>query len=423
MRSLTMGVLKMGYKFGLSSLLIGLSLFACAKQGSVLTAASSVTSSATSTLNVSAVCAAASSSNNIFYPSLSICTSAWGANNCGPSVVTSGSSSVTCYVKNSTVSTSGSTGVVSTSTSGTTGITATTGTTGVATTTGTTGVATTTGTTGVATTTGTTGVATTASLSISPLTYNFGSHYLPYSANHTFVVSNSGTGAATSCVVSSSNTLDFTALASCSSIAAGGTCSIVLNASPDATGYTGKTQLSISCANAFAQTTANGITVTGLFSSTTGTTGSTSTSGCFVAGTQIEMADGSFKSIENVVMGDRVRAANGEVNQVNKLFLIHHKGLKYSFNHGKFFVTSSHPFLTESGWKSLNPMVSVRENPGLNVSQLAEGDVVLTKNGSYRINSVEASHNAETVYNFRTDGDHTYIADGYLVHNVAIKPQ
>ena len=399
----------MGYKFGLSSLLIGLSLFACAKQGSVLTAASSVTSSATSTLNVSAVCAAASSSNNIFYPSLSICTSAWGANNCGPSVVTSGSTSVTCYVKNA-VATNGSA--------------TSTGTTGTANTTGSTGIATSTGTTGTATTTGTTGIATNASLSISPLTYNFGSHYLPYSANHSFVVSNSGTGAATNCVISSSNTLDFTALASCASIAAGGTCSIVLNASPDATGYTGKTQLSISCANATAQTTANGITVTGLFSSTTGTTGTTgttSTTGCFIAGTQIEMEDGSFKSIENVVMGDRVRAANGEVNQVNKLFVIRHQGLKYSFNHGKFFVTSSHPFLTESGWKSLNPMVSVRENPGLNVSQLAEGDVVLTKNGSYRINSVEASHNAETVYNFRTDGDHTYIADGYLVHNVAIK--
>ncbi len=380
-------------KFGVVSILLGSLGFACARQGSVLTSSSSVTSSVSSTLNVSAICAAASTSNNIFYPSLSVCTAAWGANNCGPSVVTSGSSSVTCYVKN-TVATNGST----TSTS-TTGVVLTNSTTGI--------------------------VPASASLSISPLTYNFGSHYLPYSANHTFVVSNSGTGAASSCVVSSSNILDFTASGNCASIPAGGTCSIILNASPDATGYTGKTQLSISCANAVsAQTTANGITVTGLFSSTTGTTGTTgtTTSGCFIAGTQIEMADGSFKSIENVVMGDRVRAANGEVNQVNKLFVIHHKGLKYSFNHGKFFVTSSHPFLTESGWKSLNPMVSVRENPGLNVSQLAAGDVVLTKNGSYRINSVDASNNAETVYNFRTDGDHTYIADGYLVHNVAMKP-
>jgi len=164
---------------------------------------------------------------------------------------------------------------------------------------------------------------------------------------------------------------------------------------------------------------------TGPANTTTGTTnttnGSYTTGTCFVAGTQIEMADGSLRTIERVRVGDSVRAAGGGVNRVEKLFVIPSRGLKYSFNGGKFFVTASHPFLTEQGWKSLDPMGSVRENPGLRVTQLSEGDVVLTRAGSIRLHSIRAAESEETVFNFRTDGDHSYIADGYKVHNAQNK--
>jgi hypothetical protein len=154
--------------------------------------------------------------------------------------------------------------------------------------------------------------------------------------------------------------------------------------------------------------------------STTGN-GTPTTSGCFTAGTQIEMADGSFKAIQDVKVGDSLRSALGGISRVEKRFIIKHSGLKFSFNGGKFFTTSSHPFLTESGWKSLEPSISAKENPGLKVTLFKAGDVILTKNGSLRIHTVESVMNDERVYNFKTDGDHTYLADGYKVHNVASK--
>jgi len=192
------------------------------------------------------------------------------------------------------------------------------------------------------------------------------------------------------------------------------------------TSTTGTTNTTSTVTSTSSTTSTSTSTVTSTTtSSTTGynytTNGSFTTGTCFVAGTQIEMADGSLKAIERVRVGDSVRAAGGGVNRVEKLFVIPSRGLKYSFNGGKFFVTASHPFLTEQGWKSLDPMGSVRENPGLRVTQLSEGDVVLTRAGSIRLHSVRAAESEETVFNFRTDGDHSYIADGYKVHNAQNK--
>ena len=133
------------------------------------------------------------------------------------------------------------------------------------------------------------------------------------------------------------------------------------------------------------------------------------------------MEDGSQKNIEQVKVGDRVRSATGGINTVMKLHVIPHRGLKYAFNDHHYFVSSSHPFLTEFGWKSMNPGLTLRESPGLLVSQLSEGDVVLTRLGSIRIHTILAERNASTVYNFTTDGDHTYLANGYKVHNLPQK--
>jgi hypothetical protein len=133
------------------------------------------------------------------------------------------------------------------------------------------------------------------------------------------------------------------------------------------------------------------------------------------------MADGSFKLIENIRVGDRVRGAGGGVNQVTKLFRILHQGPKYGFNGGKVFFTDSHPFLGERGWKSLNPILSSKESPGLAVLSMNVGDVLLTRNGSFRIHSIDSALSMVMVYNFRTDGDHSYLADGFKVHNVQNK--
>lgn len=240
----------------------------------------------------------------------------------------------------------------------------------------------------------------------------------------TYTFSNTGTGMATGCVVALSPVSVFNLnSSSCgTNLGAGGSCSVSVTGVPTSAMSYGTT-LTFSCANVSGQIS-RPISLSGYSSGGTGTTGGGSGgigSGCFIAGTKIEMADGSFKAIEKIRMGDRVRGTGGGVNVVTKLFKIAHRGLKYGFNGGKAFFTDSHPFLSDRGWRSLNPILSSKESPGLAVLSMNPGDVLLTRNGSFRIHSLESVLNSETVFNFSTDGDHSYIADGYKVHNVQNK--
>jgi hypothetical protein len=142
---------------------------------------------------------------------------------------------------------------------------------------------------------------------------------------------------------------------------------------------------------------------------------------CFVAGTKVIMADGTSKNIEDVKIGDEILAQNG----INKVIdydrpLLGDRKL-YSFNNGKPFVTSEHPFMTIDGWKSINPIATFEENPDLNVETLNITDVILTQFDPITIENIDIHDgNADQLlYNFILDGDHTYYADGYLVHNKA----
>ena len=111
----------------------------------------------------------------------------------------------------------------------------------------------------------------------------------------------------------------------------------------------------------------------------------------------------------------------------------------YKMNGGRAFVTAEHPFMTTEGWKSINPLMTRAENETLSVSRLEEGDevVILTSaqvelfadgrtaaytsggEATMRLGAIESTDApANTpVFNLLLDGDHTYFADDFLVHN------
>ncbi|MBX9635841.1 MAG: hypothetical protein K2X44_12740 [Magnetospirillum sp.] len=145
---------------------------------------------------------------------------------------------------------------------------------------------------------------------------------------------------------------------------------------------------------------------------------------CFVAGTPILMADGSIKAIEDVVVGDQLRGANGSINRVEEL---HPSTLGrqplYAFDGGTAFVTGGHPFMTPAGWKAINPALAEKSNPGLVVGALTVGEVLVASAGEMRISSIQ-SHDApaETaLFNFSVSDNRTYfVGNGgtfLLVHN------
>ena len=83
---------------------------------------------------------------------------------------------------------------------------------------------------------------------------------------------------------------------------------------------------------------------------------------CFIAGTKVTMADGTFKNIEDIEVGDIVKGYEG-YNEVIKLdpTLVGERKL-YSFNNNEhYFFTSEHPFMTEEGWKSIKPEKTIKK--------------------------------------------------------------
>ena len=140
---------------------------------------------------------------------------------------------------------------------------------------------------------------------------------------------------------------------------------------------------------------------------------------CFVAGTQVETADGST-AIENIKEGDRVFAANPEtgevaykkvvrtfVNETNEL-------VEVTVNGETIKSTPSHPFyVPQKGWTSA---ISLRA-----------GDILVLSNGEYVIVEQiqhELLESPIKVYNFEVEDFHTYYVSAnadsdefVLVHN------
>ena len=145
---------------------------------------------------------------------------------------------------------------------------------------------------------------------------------------------------------------------------------------------------------------------------------------CFIAGTKVTMADGSEKNIEEVKIGEFVLGNNGEVSEVKGLhrpLLGEGRSTKlYSFNGGPYFVNSDHPFLTTEGWKAMDPIEAEKVHRMFKVTQLHVGDTLITKDGLVLLEQIDEKEGdpSTQLYNLMLGGNHTYIADGYIVHNL-----
>ena len=150
---------------------------------------------------------------------------------------------------------------------------------------------------------------------------------------------------------------------------------------------------------------------------------------CFVAGSQVTMADGSKKNIEDVKIGEKLLGQTG----INTVMEFDHQMLDngirtpdlYGINNLGKLMTSEHPIMTKDGWKSIDPSETRRLESHLdhlNVTKLEIGDEIEMQDGTYTIvQSIEAYKDQpqQQVYNFKLDGDHTYYVNQYLVHNKA----
>ena len=140
---------------------------------------------------------------------------------------------------------------------------------------------------------------------------------------------------------------------------------------------------------------------------------------CFIAETKITLADGSTKNIEDIKVGDKLKAVKGSNTVIALIRPTLGNQDIYAFNNQKAFFTANHPFLTTNGWKSLDPLTTKKEIPDLDVSLLSIWDTIISQNGNITVKSIQAkkSPTSTQLYNFQLDWDHTYFANGLAVHN------
>ena len=161
---------------------------------------------------------------------------------------------------------------------------------------------------------------------------------------------------------------------------------------------------------------------------------------CFLAGSLVQMADGSVKPIEEVAVGDSVLGAFGEYNEVLALhrpLLGSHTMCRINDEHS---TTSHHPHISaDKGFYCVHPQTVEtatygKEHPVLNkggqqemrflhglrtgrVQPLTTGIYLKTVEGSRRVDQHDIYNLPEDtqLYNLVVGGSHTYHVDGYAV--------
>jgi hypothetical protein len=140
---------------------------------------------------------------------------------------------------------------------------------------------------------------------------------------------------------------------------------------------------------------------------------------CFVAGTKVDMADGSQKDIENIKVGDKVKALDNQEDEVAYVHDIPEAQRQLWTINDRITATDSHAFLTEDGWKSNNPELSNigYKDYNIEIGKLMVGDKLITDDGVEEIKKLDNTEDFLKVYNFTTSSTHTYLVDGVVSHN------
>jgi len=147
---------------------------------------------------------------------------------------------------------------------------------------------------------------------------------------------------------------------------------------------------------------------------------------CFPAGTLIDMADGSQKAIEDVLVGDLIKSYDVESgtiitseveetdSRVGSLLVV------LSFDNGKVLeTTTDHPLYVKKsdgsiGWASLDADKSPDR------IALEVGDLVMQNDLSWTvITKIDQVEGQVQLYNLRKTAHSNFYADGFLVHNKA----
>lgn len=129
---------------------------------------------------------------------------------------------------------------------------------------------------------------------------------------------------------------------------------------------------------------------------------------CFLEGTKVKMADGSYRSIEEIKVGEYVLTRENESSskqvlaKVTKLY--EHKVGYILLINENLWVTPEHRMFISGQWQE--------------IGRAKIGDLLLTENNEWKpITSIEQKYGSFKVYNLEVENLKTYLAGGFYVHN------
>lgn len=152
---------------------------------------------------------------------------------------------------------------------------------------------------------------------------------------------------------------------------------------------------------------------------------------CFDAGSQILLANGTTKNIEDIVKDDIVMSLNEATKEFEpkpvKSLIIKENSDDLVFVHlsngTKIGMRAYHPLLTVDGWKSLRPDFDEVIKEVGNVELLKIGDILVGYDENLEIIDIESRPYVEnyTTYNLDVEDNDNYVVDGIVAHNAACK--
>ena len=149
--------------------------------------------------------------------------------------------------------------------------------------------------------------------------------------------------------------------------------------------------------------------------------------GCFVAGTEVVLTNGSQFNIEKQTEGVKVLALGGDVTTITDEFVdefLSEGEQLVGFNTEPPFAALHHPFWTTEGWKCLDPETAKQENPNIDFKLLQVGDIIfrIAQTEPLRYKPVKIHKFTFTtvqeptkIYGLHLDGPRSYHANGYAV--------
>ncbi len=143
------------------------------------------------------------------------------------------------------------------------------------------------------------------------------------------------------------------------------------------------------------------------------------------------MADGTFKNIEDIVLGDQVlsfdKAGKSVAATVEETAIVKHCNLiTYTFADGTTLTaTTDHPLRTANGWASYAPEKSANYKGFGNINKIQVGDSFVTTDGKMlKLVAISLSHEVSETYTIvRLSHGNTFIANGIITAVEELNPE